>query len=60
MKAKLKAYRSGHPDMPKYQAWVDNVFETVKEQLDSRMEWERTKETVTLPKTRPLPMKKSS
>jgi hypothetical protein len=41
MKATLKAYRSGHPDMPKYRAWVDNVFETVREHLDSQREWER-------------------
>lgn len=41
MKATLKAYRSGHPDMPKYRAWVDNVFESVRTLLDSQREWER-------------------
>lgn len=51
MKAKFKANRSEHPYMPKYLAWVNNVFETVREQLDSQRQWDRTKEKLTTSKT---------
>jgi pimeloyl-ACP methyl ester carboxylesterase len=51
MKAKLKANRRGDPDLPKYHAWVNNMFETVREQLDSKMEWDRTKEALSTLKT---------
>jgi hypothetical protein len=50
MKAKFNAYRSGHPDMPKYKTWVNNMFETVRDQLDSQRHWERAKELLTAPK----------
>ena len=41
MKAELNKYRSGHPQMPKYQAWTDNVFEAVRDRLDSQRHWEQ-------------------
>jgi hypothetical protein len=48
MKAKFNAYRSGHPDMPKYKNWVNNIFETVRDQLDSQRSWERAKDLLTV------------
>ena len=44
MKAKFNAYRSGHPAMPKYKSWVNNAFESIRDQLDSQRHWERAKE----------------
>lgn len=35
MKAKWPGYKTGHPLMPKYKSWVDNVFESVRDRLDS-------------------------
>jgi hypothetical protein len=44
LSAKFKAFRSGHPDMPKYRRWVDIMFARLQAELDARKRWERARE----------------
>ncbi len=53
LRAKYNAYRSGHPDMPKYHGWVKNMFEAIENQLNSRKHWEQSREWIQISKNKP-------
>ncbi len=42
--AQFNALRSGHSDMPKYQRWVDIMFDQLQTKLDERKHWEKVRD----------------
>jgi hypothetical protein len=42
--AEFNRLRSGHPDMPKYKNWVDQIISELQTALDEQLIWAKTKE----------------
>jgi hypothetical protein len=43
-KAEFEKFKSGHPDMPRYQQWVKTMFTEIQYQLDDEQRLKRAKE----------------
>jgi hypothetical protein len=44
IRADFSRWRSGHPDMPRYKAWVRQLADQLKARLDERIVWQHVKE----------------
>jgi hypothetical protein len=44
IRAEFTRWRSGHPDMPRYKAWVRQIGDQLKARLDERAIWQQVKE----------------
>jgi hypothetical protein len=51
--ARFSRFRSGHPDMPRYQKWIDAVITVLRNYLDSELLWKETQATYQLGLGRP-------
>lgn len=47
-KAEFEKFKSGHPDMPKYEQWVKTMFAEIQYQLDDEQRLKRAKEYLEL------------
>ena len=43
VKASFSRLRAGHPDMPTYRGWVNDLAESLREHFDEEGIWQRTK-----------------
>ena len=44
MSADFKRFRAGHPEMPLYHRWVEVMFKSLRDELDSERRWNQIRE----------------
>lgn len=56
IKHEYKRLRTGHPEMPQYKAWADQLTEEVQREFDEQRIWAKTKEDYAFAKQLAMPM----
>jgi hypothetical protein len=44
VKAEFKRWRYGDPEMPQYHEWVNSIIEGLRDELDSKRQWDKAKD----------------